>query len=209
MECQENWPHDCLNWQSGVFGACTIEMVTTRLFVKLASGYLARSAMAAWIVLLGICLVSLSKADETNMDTRWITAAAESNPTATNAVAFQTVAKGFRSGVIEVTQIVVRTQAEWNALWQKHTSMESNPPPAPAIDFNKELIIGIFLGQKPTGGYEVEVTSVERSEGMLTVSFREKSPRPGAILTQAFTQPFHIVRIGINGTESVRFRRAP
>ena len=184
-------------------------MVTTKLFVKLASSYLARSAVAVWLSLLGICLVSLSNADETKMDTRWVTAATESNPTATNAVAFQTVAKGFRSGVIEATQIVVRTQAEWNTLWQKHSSIEPKPSQAPVIDFSKELVIGVFLGQKPTGGYDVEIVSVEPNDGTLMVSFREKSPQPGAILTQAFTQPFHIVRIGINGTASIRFRRAP
>jgi hypothetical protein len=143
------------------------------------------------------------------MGTGWITAAAESNPSPSNQVPFQTVAKGARSGVVEAAQMVVRTQAEWSALWQKHSSFEMNPTQAPAIDFNKELVIGIFLGQKPTGGYDVEIAGAEQSDGMLTVSFREKSPRPGAILTQAFTQAFHIVRIDINGTTAVRFRRAP
>ena len=55
------------------------------------------------------------------------------------------------------------------------------------------------------GGYDVEIMSVERSDGTLVVSFREKSPQPGAVLTQ----PFHIVCIEINETPAVRFRRAP
>ena len=143
------------------------------------------------------------------MHTSFITAAAEDKPAATRQIPFQTIAKGTRSGVSEAGQIIVRTQAEWNALWQKHSSMESNRSQAPALDFNKEIVTGIFLGQKPTSGYDVEIISMERSDGTLTVSLREKSPQPGAVLTQAFTQPFHMVRIEINETPAVRFRRAP
>jgi len=148
-------------------------------------------------------------ADEIKMHISLLTAAAEDKPAATRQIPFQTIAKGTRSGVSEAGQVIVRTQAEWNALWQKHSSMESSPSQAPAIDFNKEIVIGIFRGQKPTGGYDVEITSVERSNGTLIVSFREKSPQPGAVLTQAFTQPFHMVRIEINETLAVRFRREP
>jgi len=181
----------------------------TKSFRRIARRCWAPTFVATWISFLGICPVSLSNADEIKMLMSLITAAAESNPTAASQILFQTIAKGTRSGVSEAGQIIVRTQAEWNALWQKHSSMESNPSQAPAIDFNKEIVIGIFLGQKPTSGYDVEITSVERSDGTLTVSFREKSPQPGAVLTQAFTQPFHMVRIEINETPAVRFRRAP
>ncbi len=124
-------------------------------------------------------------------------------------VSFQTVARGSRSGIAEAAQIVVRDQAEWASLWQKHSSVDANPPAPPAIDFGKELVAAVFLGQKPTGGYAVEIVSVERSNGQLTVGLRETSPAPGAIATQAFTQAFHIVRIAIEGTPAVRFRRAP
>jgi hypothetical protein len=39
------------------------------------------------------------------------------------------------------------------------------------------------------------------------ISFNEKGPRPGDIQIQAFTQPFHIVRIANHRTEEVKFRR--
>ena len=164
-----------------------------------------RSSAAICISLLVICLASLSNADETR--TRRISAAAVTPPNSHSPVAFRNIAKGYRSGFSEAAQTIVRTQAEWNALWRKHSSIETNPSQAPAVDFGKEIVVGVFLGQKPTGGYAVEIVSVERNDGTLTVSFREKVPPPGAILTQAFTQPFHIVRIGVEGTQAVRFRR--
>ena len=132
------------------------------------------------------------------------TAAAAAMP-----VSFQTVAKGSRSGIDEAAQIVVRNQAGWASLWQKHSSVDANPPAPPAIDFSKELVAAVFLGQKPTGGYAVEIVSIEDGDGTLTVTYRETTPQPGGITTQAFTQPFHIVRIGVEGTLEVRFRRTP
>jgi hypothetical protein len=127
---------------------------------------------------------------------------------ATLPVAFQTVAKGNRSGIDEAAQIVVHNQTDWASLWQRYASADTQHPPAPAIDFGKELVAAVFLGQKPTSGYAIEIVSIERNDGELTVTFRETNPQPGGITTQAFTQPFHIVRVGVEGTPAVRFRRA-
>jgi len=135
-------------------------------------------------------------------------AAIESNKS-TEQVSFKTIAKGARSGVREPSQIVIRSQSEWQKLWRQHTSTSTAPAPLPAVDFDKEMVAAVFLGEKPTGGYDIEIVSVERSADTLTVSFKEGDPQPGGITTQAFTQPFHIVSISIEGTPSVRFRRTP
>jgi len=134
-------------------------------------------------------------------------AAAKPPPSPANQVSLQTIEKGFRSGVLEPLQIVVRGQAEWRDLWQRHAAIKANPPLAPAIDFNKEIAAGVFLDEKPTGGYDTEIVRAERVNGTLLLSFVEKSPQPGAIVTQATTQPFHIIRVAINGTGAVGFRR--
>jgi protease stability complex PrcB-like protein len=122
-------------------------------------------------------------------------------------VPFQTVLRGQRSAIGEPLQIVVRTQAEWDGLWHRHYSGANNPPPSPRIDFDRDLVIGIFLGQKPTGGYDVEITRVERSDSSLYVYYGEKSPPPNAMVTQALTQPFDIVRVVKDGNPEIIFRR--
>jgi hypothetical protein len=124
-------------------------------------------------------------------------------------VSFQTVEKGFYSGVKEPLQIIIRDQAEWKSLWQRHTSIKGNQPPAPVIDFGDQIVVAVFLGEKPTGGYQISFITAERINGVLTVSFSEKEPPPGAITTQAFTQPFHIARVAIPRSEKVVFRRLP
>jgi len=154
-----------------------------------------------------ISLISLAAVTESTETHQRIIAEAQLTPSPANQVSFQTIEKGFRSGVREPLQIVIRGQAAWKDLWQRHASISTSPPPAPVIDFNKEVTVGVFLGEKPTGGYDVEIVSAERVGGTLLISFVEKSPRPDGIVTQAITQPFHIVRFAINGTGAVGFRR--
>ena len=123
-------------------------------------------------------------------------------------VPFQTVAKGHRSGIRASSQVVVRNQAEWAALWKNHTSFEANAAPPPTIDFSKEIAVGVFLGEKPTGGHEVEILRIDKEDGAgVSVSFVERQPPAGSVVTQAFTQPFHIVQLSAQGSATVTFRR--
>jgi hypothetical protein len=136
-------------------------------------------------------------------------AATESAKRLTRQVPFQTVAKGLRSGIRERSQIAIRNRDQWQALWSRHSSINANPSPPPAIDLDKEMVAAVFLGEEPTGGYGIEIVGAELTDSSLDVLFRETAPTPGAIVTQAFTQPFHIVRIELNGIGTVNFRRLP
>jgi PrcB C-terminal len=118
-----------------------------------------------------------------------------------------TVEKGHRSGVRESLQVVIRSQDEWNAFWKRPSAIETNPSPASSIDFNREMVVGIFLDEKSTGGYEVEIVRAERSDSLLYFSYREEGPPPGAMLTQALTQPFHLIRVAKHDNVQVIFRR--
>jgi hypothetical protein len=135
-------------------------------------------------------------------------AAIESNRS-TDRVSFKTIARGVRSGVREPLETVIRSQTDWQSLWGRHTSTGTAPSPPPTVDFDKELVAAVFLGEKPSGGYGVEISSAEVADNSLTIFVKETSPKPGAIVTLAINQPFHIVRIETHGIESVSFRRTP
>jgi hypothetical protein len=77
------------------------------------------------------------------------------------------------------------------------------------MDFSNEIVVAVFLGEKPTGGHAIEITRMERSDDRLLVSFIERRPQPGGVVTQAFTQPFHIVKVAAQGSGTVSFRRLP
>lgn len=54
--------------------------------------------------------------------------------------------------------------------------------------------IFIASGEKPTGGFGIDVKYIEDNEGKTNILVEEKSPAPGDVVTQAVTYPFVIVK---------------
>ena len=61
--------------------------------------------------------------------------------------AMRTVDRGDQSNIDDARQAVVRTQAEFDRLWRQHAADRAQPK----IDFSKEMVVGVFLGSRPTG----------------------------------------------------------
>jgi len=124
-------------------------------------------------------------------------------------VPFSTIQKGQYSGVLEPSQIVIRTQNQWDNLWKRHSSRKVNPPPPPFVDFENDMVVGVFLGEKRTGGYEVKITSAKRSNSNLYLYYREKSPPRDVMVTQALTQPYHLVKVSKFDIPPIFLRESP
>src|SRR5437868_5877864 len=58
-----------------------------------------------------------------------------------------------------------------------------------AVDFNKHMIVVVAAGPKPTGGYAVVIEGVKADGKTATVTWRLKTPSPGDVVSQAFTNP--------------------
>lgn len=82
----------------------------------------------------------------------------------------------------------------WTSLWREHTTNDSPAPPAPAVDFTKKLVLGVFLGQRPNLCYNVAVESVEVvGKQKLAVKYRET--RSSGSCLQAVANPVHCVTV--------------
>jgi hypothetical protein len=118
-------------------------------------------------------------------------------------VKFSTLADGQASAIEEERQVVVRTDAEWKALWAKHAPGQK----LPFVNFAKSTVIAVFLGTRNTGGYRAMITEIERHGADLVVTWQEEKPSPDLMVTQALTSPFHIVQID-KTTDPVKFAKA-
>lgn len=114
---------------------------------------------------------------------------------AASSVQFVTLEKGVYSGISEHALIVIRSEDDWNILWARHVSMTSPKPDTPQINFFRDMVIGVFTGLKPSGGYGVEIAKIERDEKAMTVFYRETMPSPEDIASAVMTQPYHLIRI--------------
>ena len=112
------------------------------------------------------------------------------------------VARGAMSGVTEPRQTVARTADEFRALWGSLALRI----PAPEVAFTNTMIAAVFLGTRPTAGYEAQVVAVRRDQDALVVEWREQAPLPGN--PPAVTAPFAIVGVPMHAG-AVRFERIP
>jgi hypothetical protein len=115
----------------------------------------------------------------------------------------QTLNSDMMSGVDRAEQVVVRTDAEWQSLWQRHAPGRS----APKVDFSKNMVVAVFLGSRPSGGYQVQITDVLLDGKTLIVQWTEARPAPGQVAAAVMTSPSHIVTVPRHAGE-VRFEKA-
>jgi VWFA-related protein len=111
------------------------------------------------------------------------------------------VAKGAVSGVPERREVIARNATEWSALWDP----VSHGLAAPVVAFENTMIVGVFLGARPTAGYEPEIVRVVREGESLVVEWREREPRDTGNPPNE-TTPFVLAGVPQHAGE-VRFRR--
>ena len=109
--------------------------------------------------------------------------------TPAGSVAFKTLDRGGQSNIETAREVVVRTAAEWTALWKQHAPGRKPP----AVDFKRAMVVGVFLGSRPTGGYTVDIAAIEPKGSELVVTYREGRPDPNDMVTQVLTSPYHLV----------------
>jgi hypothetical protein len=66
--------------------------------------------------------------------------------------------------------------------------------PLPPIDFSKEMIIAVFLGEQPTGGHRITIHDLEKTPARLQVNVQIDAADKDAVVTMALTQPFIIIK---------------
>lgn len=101
--------------------------------------------------------------------------------------------KGIHCGIRERKQVVIDDPREWLRLWQQVYRNIFPAPKLPPIDFAKNTVLAVFMGQKPTSGYSVRISEVTKVDGEVVVRVKEASPPKGAMVSQVITHPFHII----------------
>lgn len=116
-----------------------------------------------------------------------------SDAMAGDAVPFRTIARGYQSGVATAAIEVAHNADEWRALWTRHTSNALPRPPLPEVDWSKEMVVSVALGERSSAGFGVEITQLALDKGVLRVVALEKKPAKDAIVPMVITQPFHMI----------------
>ena len=103
----------------------------------------------------------------------------------------ETIAKDNMSGVDEPRTVVATTEAEWTTLWKSHAFEK----PQPKVDFATRRVVAIFLGSRPSAGYDIEIVGTMTEGKTTVVEWTEVRPKPGMLLAQVLTSPALIASI--------------
>jgi hypothetical protein len=114
----------------------------------------------------------------------------------------RSIDKGLESQMDDARQVTVRSAADWAKLWNQHAGERARP----AVDFSKEMVVGVFLGSRPTAGFSIEIVSAREEGATLVVQYREtRPPQGGGVVAQILTSPYHIVAVPMHA--DVRFEK--
>lgn len=96
--------------------------------------------------------------------------------------------RGNYSGQAKPLTAVAKTKEDWQYFWE----IAGQSKPSYSFDPFEEIAIGIFIGLRRTGGYSVEIVSLEEREGYFVIEYVEHKPHPGEFVIQSLTTPFLI-----------------
>ncbi len=115
-----------------------------------------------------------------------------------DVVSFKTVETGRTSGIREATELAIRDAAAWNELWRRHVGTAARP--APAVDFEREMVIAVFAGESVWSNGLV-IIRVVRDVDRLVVYYALADMKPLPISQNVVpAMPFHIVRVPRSAT---------
>lgn len=63
------------------------------------------------------------------------------------------------------------------------------------IDFSNQSILVVYLGERNTGGYSIDVSNIYWNKNNLVVQTSETKPQKGEMVTKAITNPYCVVKI--------------
>jgi hypothetical protein len=101
----------------------------------------------------------------------------------------------YYSGLGNEALSVITDSAAWASVWtQLYIGLQPQPP-LPAVDFRTERVLLAALGQRRTGGYDIQIDSVVQFRLGIVAYVRTIAPGETCGTTTALTQPVTLVRL--------------
>ena len=101
------------------------------------------------------------------------------------------------SGISKPLQVVIRDREAWLRMWKQINSKRFDKQPAtpPEVDFSREMLIVVAMGQRSSGGFHIIVDGIYERDNRLEVVVKNSLPGKNCLVTTALTEPVDIVRL--------------
>ena len=113
---------------------------------------------------------------------------------------YEVVFKSQIGGKKEKSNQVIKNYEEFNALITSLNIGEESFGKLLAIDLEKHDLVACFIGEKTTGGYDIEVADVLFTDTTAQIILKEITPEKNHLVTDTFTSPYLFVLVPKNKT---------
>jgi argonaute-like protein implicated in RNA metabolism and viral defense len=109
-------------------------------------------------------------------------------------IPFQELITNTHSNFTEQKNITIESSEELQEIFATINATRKPGISFPKIDFEKEALAFINIGETSTGGHSVAVTEIIETEAKLVIYYEGKSPKVGENATMVITTPFTMVK---------------
>ncbi len=123
---------------------------------------------------------------------------ASNTPAVAKTVKFSELDSGTHAAGVSVRKnYAAYTEEDFAKIWKMAHGTDGKAQPK--VDFSKEYVIGVFAGQKATGGNSIAVASVTDAGNARTVAVTITKPGAGCMVTESLTNPYQIIVVPVTG----------
>lgn len=113
--------------------------------------------------------------------------------------------EGTHGGFNDAQTLVIKDQKGLQKIYTQINMTRRPGLPIPKIDFEKEMVIALFMGEKNSGGYSAKVESVKEKGKEFEIVVKETAPE--GVTTTVICQPFYFCKVKRNDGQIV-FKKA-
>ncbi len=111
------------------------------------------------------------------------------------SIAFSELNSGTNGGFNEKVNQVITDQNTYNEVWAAAFSKFANPQKPNRIDFEKNMVLLVAMGERTSGGYTIKIKSIDDIGENIKVTIKEEKPGTSCMTTSVMTYPYQIVEL--------------
>jgi len=113
---------------------------------------------------------------------------------------------GQQCEIEEGKNIIIKSQTDFDNLWNEMHSDRPDQPEKPKVDFQSKWVIACFLGNVSSAGHSIEMKSVTNETDETIIYLLHKRPGSDCISAQVIESPYLLVSIDQFKPDAVEFR---
>lgn len=140
------------------------------------------------IVFLGVLLSACGAGKQKDGDTM-----NNKNAEKTKGYPYEVLMQDSHGGYDQPQILVIREPMALRDIYGKINMTRKPGFPYPEVDFEKEMIIVLCMGEKTTGGHSIDIDSIDERSDTLIVRVRETEPE--GMAAAVMSQPFSLIKL--------------